>query len=137
MAYFLKKSHSQKWLVSFRSISLSAIPKSKRPATAVIRSLGYVHEDCRHDIPESIEYYQLEVNRMNADFQSEKTSSKDKKNLFLFLLCVPLGYFPLKSVLDSLNLRVRRSFPARLQTGISLSKAFEDLSMPEQSRSLL
>ena len=126
MAYFLKKSHLKNGLYlqiyfSFRD------PEIKETRHRCIRSLGYVHNLQTPDIPDPIEYYQLEVNRMNADFKAEKTSSKDKKISSLSPLR-SLGYFPLKSVLDSLKIS---AFVDLFQLGsrqeFSLSKAFEAL----------
>lgn len=99
MAFFLKKSTLNGR--TYLSICESFYSHSKKgTAHKTFKSLGSVETNIANGIPDPIDYFQKEVDRLN----NEKSSKKDK------LICEVsplryLGYFPLSSILDNLGIK--------------------------------
>lgn len=126
MAYFLKKSNLKKG--TYLQIYFSyRDPDLKQTRHRSVRPIGYVHELQTQGIDDPISYYQLEVNRMNEEFRAQRSASKNKT----IAATSPLrhvGYFPLKSILDSLKVsEFIELFQYGSKQDFSLSRAFEAL----------
>lgn len=104
MAYFLKKSNLKKgqYLQIYESFY---DPEKGRSANKSLRAVGYTKELIEKGIKDPLKHFQLEVDALNKEKQSEKnrlairetgTESPEKY----------LGYFPIKNIND--GLRVKR-----------------------------
>lgn len=103
MAYFLKKSKIKNGLYlqiyfSYRD------PETKQPKNKSVRSLGYFHKLQEEGIEDPIAHFQLEVDQMNEEFKKEKARNKTREITSVSPV-KSLGYFPLKSILDGLNVK--------------------------------
>lgn len=103
MAYFLKKSNYKKgiYLQIYESFY---DPERKNSAHKSYKSIGYVHELQEKGIDDPVSFYQKEVDTLNEqrkqslDKQKEKQISDETPEKFL-------GYFPAKSINDSLGVK--------------------------------
>ncbi len=103
MAYFLKKTNNKKgiYLQIYESFYE---PERGHTAHRSFRPIGYVHELQQQGIDDPISYYKQEVRQLNQNRNTAKEDNKPKQisdetpEIFL-------GYFPLKSVNDSLGVK--------------------------------
>ncbi len=100
MAYFLKIQHqaNNTYLAIYESFYS---PDSKGTRHRCFKSLGSLTKLQRSGIEDPIAFYKAEVERMNAERKKEKdvqkiSSVSPEKNL---------GYFPLKAILEKLDIR--------------------------------
>ncbi len=103
MAYFLKKSNLKKgiYLQIYESFYE---PERKGTAHRSYKALGYVHELIEKGIDDPIPFYKDEVAKLNQQLADERSKEKarqisDETPEKL------LGYFPLKNINDSLNVK--------------------------------
>ncbi len=101
MAYFLKKSNIKKGL--YLQIYESFYnPDKKQTSHRSFKTLGYVNELVTDDIKDPVAYYKDYVNKLNEERNKKINDEKDKK-----ISVSPekyLGYFPIKNLIDRLNL---------------------------------
>ncbi|MDO4471091.1 MAG: IS1634 family transposase [Bacillota bacterium] len=101
MAYFLKKTNNKKgtYLQIYESYY---DPERKAGAHRSYRPIGYVHELQATGIEDPISFFKDEVQKLNQEFRNKKQSEKyrqiSEESPEKFL-----GYFPLKSLNDSLG----------------------------------
>ena len=101
MAYFLKKTNNKKgtYLQIYESYY---DPERKGGAHRSYKPIGYVHELVESGIDDPISHFQVEVDELNRlhnekkEEEKTKTISDESPEKFL-------GYFPLKSINDSLR----------------------------------
>ncbi len=103
MAYFLKKTKNKKG--TYLQIYLSFYdPARGHAAHKSFKPIGYVHELIEQGIENPVSHFKDEVNRLNLEFNT----SQDNKKTKLISDESPekfLGYFPLKSINDSLGVK--------------------------------
>ena len=103
MAYFLKKTHNNKgtYLQIYESFYN---PEKGSSCHRSYKPLGYVDKLIESGIEDPIAYYKKEVEELNAKTKNEK----EKDRIRLIDESTPekyLGYFPLKNINDSLNVK--------------------------------
>ena len=103
MAYFLKKSNLKKgiYLQIYESFYE---PKRRNTAHRSFKALGYVHELIEKGIDDPISFYKDEVAKLNQLLAEERSKEKTRQ----ISDETPeklLGYFPLKNINDSLNVK--------------------------------
>ena len=101
MSYYLKKTRLKGR--TYLSIDESFYSADKKgTAHRCFKSLGSVETHIENGIENPIEYFQKEVDRLNNERKKEKLKIKTIGD-------VPpithLGYFPLKSIMDKLNVK--------------------------------
>jgi transposase len=103
MAYFLKKTNNKKgtYLQIYESYY---DPERKGGAHRSYKPLGYVHELVEKGVEDPIAYYKLEVDRLNLELSARKASAKQRRISDESPEKL-LGYFPLKSINDSLGVK--------------------------------
>ncbi len=101
MAYFLKKSKLKKGV--YLQIYESYYNKdTKSTSNRSYRCIGYVDELTTNEIPDPVSYYSSFVTKMNEKHKLRKQNKKKKQ-----ISTSPvkhLGYFPLKSILNRLDI---------------------------------
>ena len=99
MAYFLKKANiRQKTYLSIYESFYDS--EKKRPANKSYKSFGTIESLQDKGIKDPISYFQKEVDKLNKKRKIEKAKLiSDKSPLFY------LGYFPLKSILEKLDIK--------------------------------
>lgn len=103
MAYFLKKTLNNKgtYLQIYESYY---DPNRKGGAHRSVKPIGYVEDLISESIPDPIAYYKLQVEQMNEQRSHNNSIDKavkisnDSPEKFL-------GFFPVKSIHDSLNIK--------------------------------
>ena len=103
MAYFLKKSNLKKgtYLQIYESFY---DPRKKNTAHRSYKALGYVHELQEKGIEDPVAFFKDEVARLNQQLAEQRQSEKDLQ----ISEETPeklLGYFPLKNLNDSLDVK--------------------------------
>ncbi|MBU3828951.1 MAG: IS1634 family transposase [Candidatus Lactobacillus pullistercoris] len=99
MAYFLKKTKQKNrtYLAIYNSFYSH---EKKGTAHKCFKSLGSIESAIKNGIDDPISFYQKEVDKLNQDLQFEKQRLISNISPIKFL-----GYFPLASILDSLNIK--------------------------------
>lgn len=103
MAYTLRKCRQSRGIYlkiyfSYRD------PETKKPRNKYISSPGYVQDLQAKGIEDPIEYYEKEIQRMNDELRYSRES--EKKPEIREQSCIRnLGYFPLKVILNKLDIR--------------------------------
>ena len=99
MAYFLKKTKQKNrtYLAIYNSFYS---PEKKGTAHKCYKSLGSIESAIQNGIENPISYYQNEVDKLNQAMALEKQRHISTISPIKFL-----GYFPLASILDSLNIQ--------------------------------
>ena len=127
MAYFLKKSKLKKGLYlqiyfSYRD------PQTKQPKNKSYRALGYLDQLQAQGIDDPVAHFQKEVDSLNAQFRSEKLEKKTREISSDSSPLKNLGFFPLKSVYDSLHVaEYVNSFQMFTKQDFELSDALQAL----------
>lgn len=103
MSYFLKKTKKNKgiYLQIYEGVYDPAIGNAVQRSHRVV---GYVHELIEKGMDDPIEYFQAQVDQLNADDKAKRNADKARQ----IGETTPerhLGYFPLKSINDNLHVR--------------------------------
>ena len=99
MAYFLKKTKlkNRTYLAIYESFYNHA---KKATAHKCFQSLGSVETLMEHGIKDPISHFQKEVDELNRKKKEAGTRKISEKSSILYL-----GYFPLKNIMDKLNIK--------------------------------
>lgn len=103
MAYFVKKTHNNKGL--YLQIYFSYYNTDKKTSShKSYKPIGYEHELIASGISDPLQFAQDQVDELNKQYREEKNKGKIKK----ISDTTPekhIGYFPVKSIHDSLGIR--------------------------------
>ena len=101
MSYYLKKTRLKGR--TYLSIDESFYSSEKKgTAHRCFKSLGSVETHIKNGIENPIEFFQKEVDKLNNEKKREKLKSKTISDI---PPVTHLGYFPLKSIMDKLNVK--------------------------------
>ena len=115
MRYTLKKTNLKKGLY-LQIYKGEYDPATKNNRNTSYKALCYLDELVASGIENPIEYFQKEVDELNASARLEKESRKCQKVSDRSPI-VNAGYFPLKKILDSYGLKNYMDLYQRINSG--------------------